>query len=44
MLKTQVNEQVLDDGMHFELSPMYQKIVLEDLMRAAIVLQRLGLW
>ena len=42
MLKTQVNEQVLDDGMHFELSPMYQKIVLEDLMRAAIVLRDSG--
>ncbi len=42
MLKAQVNEQVLDDGMHFELSPMYQKIVLEDLMRAAIVLRDSG--
>lgn len=42
MLKAQVNEQVLDDGMHFELSPMYQKIVLEDLMRAAIVLRGSG--
>lgn len=42
MLKAQVDEQVLDDGMHFEQSPMYQKIVLEDLMRAAIVLRDSG--
>lgn len=42
MLKAQVDEQVLGDGMHFELSPMYQKIVLEDLMRVAVVLQASG--
>lgn len=42
MLKAQVDEQVLDDGMHFELSPMYQKIVLEDLMRVAVVLRASG--
>lgn len=42
ILKAQVDEQVLDDGMHFELSPMYQKIVLEDLMRAAIALRVSG--
>lgn len=29
----QLDEQILDDGMHFELSPMYHKIVLEALMR-----------
>lgn len=31
----QVKEQILPDGMHFELSPMYHKIVLEDLLRVA---------
>lgn len=28
----QIKEQILDDGAHFELSPMYQLIVLEDLL------------
>lgn len=27
----EINEQVLDDGGHFELSPMYHNIVLEDI-------------
>ncbi len=31
----QVKEQVLSDGVHFELSPMYHKIILEDLLRIA---------
>lgn len=34
----QVDEQILPDGMHFELSPMYHKIVLEDLLRVAAAL------
>lgn len=34
-LKKQVREQILSDGMHFELSPMYHKIVFEDLLRVA---------
>lgn len=38
-LMAQIREQILPDGMHFELSPMYHKIVLEDLMRAAIALK-----
>lgn len=38
-LMGQVKEQILPDGMHFELSPMYHKIVLEDLMRVASVLK-----
>lgn len=38
MLQDQVDEQILPDGMHFELSPMYHKIVLEDLLRAAAFL------
>ena len=32
-LKGQVREQVLKDGVHFELSMMYHKIILEDLLR-----------
>lgn len=39
-LKQQVAEQILPDGMHFELSPMYHKIVLEDLLRIAVVLRK----
>lgn len=42
LLQAQVDEQVLSDGMHFELSPMYQKIVLEDLMRIAETLRICG--
>lgn len=38
----QVEEQILPDGMHFELSPMYHKIVLEDLMRVAVALRASG--
>jgi hypothetical protein len=33
LLKSELNEQILEDGMHFELSPMYHKIILEDLLR-----------
>lgn len=32
-LLKQLKEQVLEDGMHFELSPMYHKIILEDLIK-----------
>lgn len=32
ILSKQVSEQILDDGGHFELSPMYHSIVLEDLL------------
>lgn len=41
-LYEQVDEQILPDGMHFELSPMYHKIVLEDLMRVALALHARG--
>lgn len=34
-LHGQVKEQILPDGVHFELSPMYHKIILEDLLRIA---------
>lgn len=30
ILRRELNEQVLDDGGHFELSPMYHRLVLED--------------
>ncbi|MCU1807123.1 heparinase II/III family protein [Cytobacillus firmus] len=32
-LLKQLREQILEDGMHFELSPMYHKIILEDLIK-----------
>ncbi len=32
-LVKQLKEQILEDGMHFELSPMYHKIILEDLIK-----------
>lgn len=35
----QVDEQILSDGMHFELSPMYQKIMLECIMRVADIVR-----
>ena len=42
ILFEQVDEQILPDGMHYELSPMYHKIILEDLMRIATVLKAYG--
>lgn len=41
-LKAQCREQILPDGMHFELSPMYHKIILEDMLRVAVVLKKAG--
>ncbi len=35
----QCREQILPDGMHFELSPMYHKLILEDVMRVAVALR-----
>lgn len=35
----QLAEQVLHDGAHYELSPMYQKIILEDLLRVLTCLK-----
>ncbi|MGI4851440.1 MAG: heparinase II/III domain-containing protein [Janthinobacterium lividum] len=32
ILKTQMQEQILDDGGHFERSPMYHAIILEDVL------------
>ncbi len=39
---TQCREQILPDGMHFELSPMYHKLILEDVMRVAVALRGAG--
>lgn len=41
-LEAQVAEQVLPDGAHFELSPMYQKVILEDLLRVSVCLRAFG--
>lgn len=38
-LLEQCKEQILPDGMHFELSPMYHKIILEDVIRLAAALR-----
>ena len=35
--KTQCDEQILKDGVHYELSLMYHKLILEDVMRIAIL-------
>lgn len=35
----EIKEQILPDGMHYERSMMYHKIILEDLMRVEKVLQ-----
>jgi len=32
ILSSQVPEQILNDGGHFELSPMYHSIILEDIL------------
>ena len=40
--KTECKEEILTDGMHFELSPMYHKIIFEGMMRVAIALRGAG--
>ncbi|MBQ9342442.1 MAG: alginate lyase family protein [Lachnospiraceae bacterium] len=35
----ELDEEITDDGLHFELSLMYHKIVLEDIIRVALVLK-----
>lgn len=35
-------EEILPDGMHFELSPMYHKIIFEGILRAAYALRQCG--
>ena len=38
MFRKECQEEILPDGMHFELSPMYHKIIWEDLLRVYSVL------
>lgn len=38
-LLEQLQEQISKDGMHFELSPMYHKIILEDLIKITLWLK-----
>ena len=40
--KAECREEILSDGMHFELSPMYHKIVFEGMLRVAIALKVAG--
>lgn len=40
--KAECKEQILSDGMHFELSPMYHKIIFEGIVRVAIALKGAG--
>ena len=42
LLKEQCRQQILPDGLHYELSPMYHNIVLEDVMRVALALRGAG--
>lgn len=41
--RRECREEILPDGMHFELSPMYHKIVLEGLLRVCIALRDAGM-
>ena len=41
-LSAQIAEQILPDGMHYERSFMYHKIVLEGMLRIAVCLERFG--
>jgi len=41
-LINELDEEITTDGLHFELSLMYHKIVLEDLIRVAVVLKAAG--
>ena len=43
ILKTQLNEQILEDGGHFELSPMYHQIMLFKVLNC-IQLVKLNSW
>jgi uncharacterized heparinase superfamily protein len=40
--KAEYKEQILADGMHFELSPMYHKIIFEGMLRVAMALVGVG--
>lgn len=38
-LLKECNEEILEDGMHYELSPMYHNIILEDLIKIYVALK-----
>lgn len=40
--RSECKEEILSDGMHFELSPMYHKIILEGMLRVATALRSAG--
>ena len=40
LLYTQLNDQILSDGAHFELSPMYHQIILNRLMDCIFLIQK----
>jgi uncharacterized heparinase superfamily protein len=40
ILLSELDEEITEDGLHFELSLMYHKIVLEDLIRVAVILKQ----
>lgn len=40
--KTECTEEILPDGMHFELSPMYHKIIFEGMLRVTAALRDAG--
>ena len=42
LFKLECREEILKDGMHYELSFMYHKIVLEGLLRVVIALKGIG--
>lgn len=42
LFQRELREQILSDGMHFERSPMYHKVILEDVIRAAFWLRQAG--
>jgi uncharacterized heparinase superfamily protein len=42
ILRREIKEQILDDGGHFERSPMYHAIVLQDLLEVDLLAQAAG--
>ena len=40
--KAECKEEILSDGMHFELSPMYHKIIFEGMLRIVVALRGIG--
>ena len=40
--RKECKEEILPDGMHFELSPMYHKLILEGVIRVAVALNAKG--